>query len=51
MLKKLAEQFKNTETIYRNKEGVRVNIFKDLEMKKKELQKMNEDRVIIVYIF
>jgi len=45
MLNKLAEQFKNTETVYRNKEGKRVNIFKDIETKKRELQQKNEERV------
>jgi len=46
MLNKLAEQFKDTQTIYRDKEGKRINIFKDLATKKQEKLKANEDRVI-----
>ena len=50
MLNKLAEQFKNTETVYRNKEGKRVNIFKDIETKKRELQqKKNETSQLEVH--
>lgn len=45
MQNKFAEQFRDAATIYRDKEGKRINIFKDLETKKKELLQKNEDRV------
>jgi hypothetical protein len=41
----MAEQFKNAETIYRDKQGKRINIFKSIEDKKKELEQKNEARV------
>jgi hypothetical protein len=47
----IAEQFKNTETIYRDKQGKRINIFKSIEDKKKELEQKNEEQVKLEFQF
>jgi len=49
MMKALAEQFKDASTVHRGKHGKRVNIFKDIETKKRELQAKNEANVEILY--
>ncbi len=45
MMNALAEQFKDASTVHRGKDGKRVNIFKDIETKKRELQAKNEANV------
>jgi len=42
MMNALAEQFKDASTVYRTKEGKRMNIFKDIDTKRKELAEKNE---------
>ena len=51
MMNALAEQFKDASTVHRGKDGRRVNIFKDIETKRKELQEKNEANVIFTPLF
>ena len=44
-MKEIADQFKDSSTVYRDKEGKRIDIYKDLETKKKELEEKNEQRI------
>ena len=45
---KLAEQFKGAQTIYRDKEGKKIDILHDIETKKQELLRKNQERVYFI---